>query len=220
MGKERNSERENDRRIPWRGGCFTGVIRNLLILAVIIIAISIIWRQFFGKSGTADEKTTIITSSNLEKVLRISELSTYKVTFNGVAAVKEEEDLLYNVSYEAKVSVGLDMEKIKVEVEDTGEESKKIVVTLPEIQITVVDVDPGSLDYIFEKDSANTDNVSMTALPACRVDAEEECKSNDTLLELARENAVNTVKALIKPLLEQYDEYTLEIVGEGGYRYE
>lgn len=219
MGKNRYEE-SGRRRSIFRGGCLARVVSGLLVLAAIIIAAVIVWHQFFGKTDASDEKTTIVTSSNLEKVLRISELSTYKVTFNGVAAVHEDEELLYNVSYKAKVSVGLDMEKIKVEVEDTGEESKKIIVTLPEIQITDVDVDPGSLDYIFEKKSANTDNVSMTALPACRMDAEEECSANDTLLELARENAVNTVKALIEPLLEQRNEYTLEIVGEGGYRYE
>lgn len=199
-----------------------GMIKfTIFMSAVILIALFVIVRQFLKDSDAEKEKTTAVTSSRLEKVLQISELSTYKVTYNGVAAVKNDDDkLLYNVAYEAKVSVGLDMEKIQVEVDESEEENKKIIVTLPEIEIMDVDVNPGSLDYIFEKKSADTDDVSMTAFPACRADVEEECKTNDVLFELARENAANTIKALVKPLLEQYEEYSLEIVSEGGSSYE
>ena len=208
---------ENNRRLIRKG-----VVKFTIVMVLLIfLALFVILRQFLKDSDARKENSTVVTSSRLEKVLKISELSTYKVTYNGVAAVKnDEEELLYNVAYEAKVSVGLDMEKIKVEVDETDKENRKIIVTLPEIEIMDVDVNPGSLDYIFEKKSADTEDVSRTAFPACRADVEEECKSNGVLFELARENAANTVKALAKPLLEQYQEYSLEIVGEGGFAYE
>lgn len=206
-----------------RGFISKGIVKLIIVLfVVILIALFVILRQFLKDGDAGKEKTTVVTSSRLEKVLQISELSTYKVTYNGVASVKNDDDeLLYHVAYEAKISVGLDMEKIQVEVDESEEENKKIIVTLPKIEIMDVDVNPGSLDYIFEKKSADTDDVSMAAFPACRADVEEECKSNEVLFELARENAANTIKALVKPLLEQYEEYSLEIVSEGGsYEYE
>lgn len=201
-----------------RGFISKGIVKLIIVLfVVILIVLFVILRQFLKDGDAGKEKTTVVTSSRLEKVLQISELSTYKVTYNGVASVKNDDDeLLYHVAYEAKISVGLDMEKIQVEVDESEEENKKIIVTLPKIEIMDVDVNPGSLDYIFEKKSADTDDVSMAAFPACRADVEEECKSNEVLFELARENAGNTIKALVKPLLEQYEEYSLEIVSEGG----
>lgn len=154
-------------------------------------------------------------------MLQISELSTYQVSFNGVASVSDIENKpLYHVAYEAKVGIGLDMEQLKVEVDESHEEDKKIIVTLPEIKIADVDIDPGSLDYIFEDNSADTEEISITSLPACKADAEADCKSNGLMFELAKENAVNTIKALMQPFIEQNSDYTLEIQGEGGDSYE
>lgn len=189
------------------------IIKSFFILAVLVFIAVIIYRQFFSDAAKEKEATAIETSSKLQKVLKISELSTYQVTFNGVAAVNDTEDrLLYNVAYQAKVGIGLDMEQIKVEVDDS-EDHKKIIVTLPEIKIADVTIEPGSLDYIFEDASADTEDVSITALPACKADAEADCKSNELIFELAKENAVNTIKALMQPFLAQNKDYILEIKG-------
>lgn len=183
----------------------------LLVLLVGVIAI-IAWNLFFRGDRDKEEKVEIITSSKLEDILKISELSTYKITFNGVASVKGEKDkLLYHVAYEAKVNVGLDMENINVQINNIDEKNRKVIVNLPKIEIVDVEVDPGSLDYIFIKDSANTDDVSITALSACKTDAKEECEANEVLFRLARENTVNTIKALASPLIEQSEGYSLEI---------
>ena len=112
MGTDNGTE--HNRRFIRRGM----VKFTIFMSVVILIALFVIVRQLLKDSDAEKEKTTAVTSSRLEKVLQISELSTYKVTYNGVAAVKNEDDkLLYNVAYEAKISVGLDMEKIKVEVD-------------------------------------------------------------------------------------------------------
>ena len=200
------------------GGCAGRVVKFAIAVIVMIAAGVFLWRQLGGGGGK--ETKTVLTSSKLEKVLQISDLSTYKVTFNGVAAVEAEDELLYNVAYHATVNIGLDMKEIQVTVDDSEEENKKITVVLPNIEIVDVEVEPGSLDYIFEESSANTQDVIREALSACKEDARTECSTNELLFALARENAGNTVKALTAPLLEQYPEYTLEILGEGGYRYE
>ena len=201
------------------------VKRELPVLLVIILLIAaiigiIIWNPFSEKNDVVEEKT-VITKSELEEVLHISGLSTYKVAFNGVATVKDDDKVLYHVAYEAEVSVGFDMEQIRVDLTVGGEneENKEVIVTLPKMEITDVAVDAGSLDYIFEKESANTDNVLKDAYPACKADAEEECNFNKALFDMAEENAVNFVRALLEPLLEP-NEYSLKVVDEGGNSYE
>lgn len=190
------------------------VIKLIIFFAVLIFIMFAIHRLIFSSDAKEKEVTTVETSSKLQKVLQISELSTYQVTFNGVAAVKDTDNkLLYNVAYRAKIGIGLDMEQIKVDVDDTDEAHKKIIVTLPEIKIADVTIDPGSLDYIFEDASADTEDVSITSLPACKADAEADCKSNDLIFKLANENAVNTIKALMQPFLAQNKDFTLEIRG-------
>ena len=188
------------------------LIKSFCLLIVLLVIVFFLWRQFFSsnkKGGT----TTVGTSSRLEKILQISELSTYQVTFNGVADINDDAgNLLFYTAYQAKVSIGLDMEKIQVSVTDPDEPEQKITVTLPEIEISDVNVDPGSLDYIFADSSADTDTVSITALPACKADAEAECRSDKVMFALARENAVNTIEALMQPFLAQNKQYQLEII--------
>lgn len=184
-----------------------------MLLILLLIVFFLLWRPFSGDRSKSGETTAISTSSRLEKILHISELSTYQVTFNGVADISGDDgSLLFHTAYQAKVSIGLDMENIQVSVTDPEEPEPKITVTLPEIEIADVNVDPGSLDYIFADNSANTDTVSIIALPACKADAEAECRSDKVMFELARENAVNTIEALMQPFLEQHKEYQLEII--------
>lgn len=193
------------------------LIKSILLLMILLLFIWMLWRPFGSGARQEKEITLAEASSKLEKVLKISELSTYQVTFNGVANVTgAENQLLYHVAYKAKVRIGIDMEKITVSVKDTQntdapDEKKKIIVALPPVEIADVDVDPGSLDYIFTDPSADTPDVSITSLPACKADAEADCQSNELLFELARENAVNTVEALMRPFLAQNKDYELEI---------
>ena len=111
------------------------------------------------------------------------------------------------------------MDQIKVSIDDTDPENKLMQVTLPDAEIADVNVDPGSLDYIFKDRNADTADVSVTSLPACIADAEADCRSNEELFTLARENAVRTVEALMQPFLAQTKEYTLKIAGKGGAPY-
>lgn len=223
MKEETDMEREDQtgkkqKRTAIRKRFALRPIRLLLLAAVVAAAACFIRCSFFGGE---EEQTTVLTSSQLAEVLKISELSVYKVTFNGVAAVNDEEgDLLYNVAYEAKVNVGFDTEELFVSVDETDAADKKIVVTLPDMEVMDAVVDPGSLDYIFAKKRTNTDDVSATAFPACKVDAEEECRANPLIFEQAMENAVHTIRGLTQPLLEQYEDYSLKIVDKGGVTYE
>ena len=178
-----------------------------VIIAVIITALMIKIKIFNKKS-----EPTIISKATLEKVINVSDLSTFEAIYNGVAAVENEEkpeNIDYYVSYEAKVKAGIDFALVEVEV---NEAEKIITVTLPEVKITDVDVDIASLDYIFMNNKANTETVSAQAYKKCIKDVTKESNSTDEIYKSARQNARNIVEALISPFVEQLDsEYKLEI---------
>ena len=195
-------ERPRTKRIK-----FKHIAVLFVIIAVIITALMIKIKIFNKKS-----EPTIISKATLEKVINVSDLSTFEAIYNGVAAVANEENpenIDYYVSYEAKVKAGIDFELVEVEVNETD---KVITVTLPEVKITDVDVDIASLDYIFMNNKANTQTVSEQAYKKCIKDVTKESNSTDEIYESARQNARNIVEALISPFVEQLDsEYKLEI---------
>ena len=194
-------ERPRTKRIKFK------YIAVLFIIAIIVTAL-IIKTKIFNKKS----EPTIISKATLEKVINVSDLSTFEAIYNGVAAVENEEkpeNIDYYVSYEAKVKAGIDFALVEVEVNETD---KIITVTLPEVKITDVDVDIASLDYIFMNNKANTQTVSAQAYKKCIKDVTKESNSTDEIYESARQNARNIVEALISPFVEQLDsEYKLEI---------
>ena len=195
-------ERPRTKRIKFKH------IAVLFVIILVIITALMIKIKIFNKKS----KPTIISKATLEKVINVSDLSTFEAIYNGVAAVANEENpenIDYYVSYEAKVKAGIDFELVEVEV---NEAEKIITVTLPEVKITDVDVDIASLDYIFMNNKANTQTVSEQAYKKCIKDVTKESNSTDEIYESARQNARNIVEALISPFVEQLDsEYKLEI---------
>lgn len=187
---------------------------HLSTLVVILIGIAVVVAiSGMLSAGKRDKQPPeVITVSSLQEIVNVSELSTYTAVYNGIAQVMNEanpEQTDYYVSYEAKVYAGIDFEQIQISVDD---QEKKIVVKLPEVTITKVDVDIASMDFIFYNNSANTSTVSQAAYKACEADAQEESAQQKAIYELARQNACNVLKALIQPLVEQVDAaYTLSV---------
>lgn len=199
-------ENKQEHKMNW--SIFRKLRIAILVLAAVIVGVWM-WKTFMADDKNV-EKKTIITESSLEKVVKISDLSTYKAVYNGVAHIYDKniaDKILYHVSYESEIKIGIDTDKIKVAVD---EENKKVTVTLPEIKINDVIVDIASLDYIFEDKSADTEDVSNEAYQACIEDAQNDSESNAQIIDLARANCENMIKALINPLLEQED-YSLKI---------
>lgn len=151
----------------------------VVILAVVVILIGAGYKlaKQLGWFGLKPKvKTTILTSSQLEEVLQIDDLAVSTMTYNGVAAVpqkKHPNKIAYYVSYNACAKASMNMEEIKVNIdEDVPEgQAKKIVVTLPRIQVKEVVVDMASMDYMFIKKSAEKSDVSEEAYAACLADA-------------------------------------------------
>jgi hypothetical protein len=185
------------------------LILPMMILLIAVAAVIFITTKFLGGQ---EKKAEILTTAELEKIINISELSTFQAVYNGIANVmneKKSNQLDYYVSYEAKVRAGFDLEKVKI---NKDEEAKKITVTIPEIKITDVIVDIASLDYMFENNKANTNTVSEQAYKACIADATSESEKESKIYDLAKQNAKNIMEALISPFIEQLNsEYKLEI---------
>lgn len=181
----------------------------IVLIAVILIAIIILRFAVLRPKNTEAE---IISKSTLEKIIKVSDLSTYEAVYNGVAKVMNEqnpENVDYYVSYDARIKAGIDFEKVDVDVDH---DQKMITVKLPEIEIQDVNVDIASLDYIFINNAANTATVSEEAYKKCKEDATEESKTKNAIYDLAEQNLQNIIEALISPFVEQLDsEYQLQI---------
>lgn len=214
-----NQEYEKNKDIDLSYESTTGTNRmkktsKKLILLIMILVIGVAAGIFSTTwlFGRQEKKVEILTISELEKIINISELSSFQAVYNGIAKVmneKESDQLDYYVSYEAKVNAGFDFEKIKI---NKDEESKKITITIPEIKITDVTVDIASLDYIIQNNKANTNTVSEQAYKACIEDATSESEKESKIYDLAKQNAKNNMEALISPFIQELDsEYKLEI---------
>lgn len=181
------------------------VIGICLVIAVIVLFI-------IPKIKKQKQGPEIISVTTLEKILNVSDLSTFEAVYNGIAKVHDDDSRImvkYYVSYSSKITAGIDFEQLVISVDD---ENKIIHITLPEVKITDVIVDITSMDYIFNDLDANTATVSEEAYQACIEDATNESQAEEKIYELARQNAKNIVKALVNPFVEQLGtDYKLEI---------
>lgn len=184
----------------------------LSIFTVLLLLIFILSMIVYHNRPQNNKESNVITKSTIEKIINTSDVSTFETIYNGVVRVYNEKNtdkIDYYISYESKVQSGFDVKKVKV---DMDKEKKIVKVTLPEIKLTDVTVDIGSLDYIFMDDKAETDTVSAEAYKKCTEDAKEKVKSQDEVADLAKENAANFIKAVTEPFVEQLgDEYQLVI---------
>lgn len=187
-------------------------LKKPIIIVSVLAAVGVLI-LVFGHSHLSG-KEIVLTKSALEKIVKTSELSTAEVVYNSVLKVhneKKPEQVDYFVSYDATVKVGIDFEEIEVDEPDT--DNKIITVRIPKMKITEVNVDPGSLDFIFNNKKLNTYETSVQAQKLCGTDAEKKAMSNEQIMELARENTESLIKGLIEPLVEQLDEkYTVNVV--------
>lgn len=179
-----------------------GVVALILVGTLVVLLLK----------GEKETEPSIITTSTLEKILNVSDLSTFEAIYNGVAKVTNPDDpqeIDYYVSYNATVKAGIDFEQVVISVD---EDAKIISVKLPKIKISDITVDIESMDYIFLNDDANTETVSEEAYKKCIDDVTRESNNETAIFELAEQNAKNIVEALIRPFVSSLDsEYQLQI---------
>ncbi len=181
-----------------------------VISSIIVIGLCFLIYTLFIKEDSAPE---IFTESTLERIIDINELSTFESIYIGVTEVMNEnkpENTDYYVYYESVVKAGIDFKEIEISIDH---DNLIVLIEMPEVIITEIAVDITSLDYIFINSSANKLAVTEKAYEACIEDVTTETENEESIKNIARETAENTIIALIKPFVEQLNEsYTLEIM--------
>lgn len=185
--------------------------KRILLIAIIVILLLLGGILLFQSSSQQSTPQIDVTLA-LEKIVKTSDLSTAVFKYGGIVEVhnaKKPKDIDYYISYKASVYAGVDFSEIQFKKDDT---EKTIFALLPEVTIKDTVVDPESLDFIFMNKKANDVSVTSTALTACETDIQQECTNENALLEVARLNTENAVRALTEPIIEQLcNGYTLVI---------
>lgn len=184
----------------------------LVIAAVVILVAIAAVAVLLQTSGREEPQPQVFNKSTLERIINVSELSTFTAVYNGIARVaneKKPEKIDYYVSYEATVNAGIDFQKVEISMD---EEQKTITLKVPEAHITNQSVEMSSLDFIFMNQKADKSGVTEAAYKACEEDVRQESEQQTAICELAKQNAENVLKALTKPIVDQLgDGYQLVI---------
>ena len=184
----------------------------LVIAAVVILVAIAAVAVLLQTSGREEPQPQVFNKSALERIINVSELSTFTAVYNGIARVaneKKPEKIDYYVSYEATVNAGIDFQKVEISMD---EEQKTITLKVPEAHITNQSVEMSSLEFIFLNKKADKPGVTEVAYKACEEDVRQESEQQTAICELAKQNAENVLKALTKPIVDQLgDGYQLVI---------
>lgn len=184
----------------------------LVIAAVVILVAIAAVAVLLQTSGREEPQPQVFNKSTLERIINVSELSTFTAVYNGIARVaneKKPEKIDYYVSYEATVNAGIDFQKVEISMD---EEQKTITLKVPEAHITNQSVEMSSLDFIFLNQKTDKSGVTEAAYKACEEDVRQESEQQTAICELAKQNAENVLKALTKPIVDQLgDGYQLVI---------
>lgn len=171
---------------------------------VVVALLGLIALGVFGVTSgiNAGKPTEVLTSTSLEKVVRVSKLSTADFSYEGIAEkVDGEGNVVCHVFYRARIGTTADLGETTFAIDD---DAKKVYPQLPKITISEPVIDDSSFDY-FESNP----NISMSELMTiCKQDAYNEISKNGDVLGVARENLKKTVSALTEPVL-QVDGYEI-----------
>lgn len=173
--------------------------KKTIILAAALVLIIVAAGSLFGPNVMNKiGKENVITSSQLEKAIDISQLSTAEFVYNGIAEKYDDdkpEKVECYIAYHANVKVGIQMEDVKLEID---EENKTVTPMLPEISVNIAALDENEISYI----PKNPDIPLKEIITLCKEDAVSEANDSKKLYQTAEENLKSVIEALLSPILE------------------
>lgn len=184
--------------------------RVKLLIAGIVVGIVIILvaaALLFQK----EPELAIVSESSLKEIINTDELATLEYFYHSIVQVKDEETdkVKYHVTYEGTVRMGINFEEIKINIDEAN---KQINVLLPDAELFDYNIEPGTLDFIFEKEKYETETVIIEAESVCKEDLRKKASGDTDLMKLAKESAMDAMNALLCPWIEQVaDEYTVVV---------
>ena len=174
-------------------------IPSILLIAGIVILFFVFMSRIVPIIVPA--KPQIIDSESLKKKVSISELSTAKFTYNGIAVYKEDDKEKCKILYHGDVKAGIDFSDIDFVFD---KDNKTIKPILPEIRLSTNVIDENSLSFIPSKAQINLGD----ALKVCKEDIQNEANACEELWSAAKESLRNSIEGLIYPLA-QANGYTI-----------
>ena len=187
----------------WKNWKFVLVCAAVIVVAIAVIVVTVNLNRKDEVVEEIPSEPEIEVSSTLTKILGKSKLSTFLAVYDGIVTVKDEKgNVKYHVAYEAMVKTGIDISQVQFTVDKAD---KIIHIVVPEAQINEINVDHKSLDFMFQNEKYNTSEVVAEAYGLCENDADTECKDQEAIFELAKQNAGNVLKAMVEPIVKQID---------------
>ena len=186
---------------------------KILLLAAAAILVCVVALIALFPQKTPEPQIDVTTT--LERIVKSSDLSTAVFQYNGIVEIPNKKNIQkidYYIYYKASVYAGIDFSQVKFTEDKTA---KTITATLPKVEIQDTVVDPDSLDFMFQSKKADNISVLDAAFTACETDIRQECTSESAILDVARLNAENAVRALTEPVMDSIcKDYTLVIQSE------
>lgn len=180
-----------------------------LFLAILCTILGILLGRWLEQKKKPIINGTVIQ----QKISMCSDLTTSTLDYHG-AVNFEEGDIpwitqkTFTMEYDAHVEAGIDLSKTKVEVQDTV-----IYVTIPDVEIQNVVIDPNSLTFTNESFALfNWKEHEDVAEALQYANDDAELHADETRLrEQARTQAEEVIRTLLDPIIED-ENNTYEIV--------
>ena len=184
----------------------------LMLLCCVILGTLIMSKDKLLIIGKQTPTSTVVSAPDLEKVIKESRISTFTAVYNGIAEVPDSENpdnISYYVRYEARVRAGFDLNDLDVTTDGTA-----ILVTIPPITLDTPNVDIGSLDRMNVTKTDKLSELNGDEYRICEADAAEEASKKEAIIDLAEENAENTIRGLMQPFLDGINYTDVEFTKE------
>lgn len=202
--RERPRKREAERGL----GKFT----NYILITFFLLSLLMVGYLTFSITKKIYTKPEPVIDSQFisAKLDEASDLTTATLTYNGLITYTDGNipfitQKSFSMIYTAEIRAGIDMSKVDIKVTED-----KVIITLPEVEIQGVDVDPDSIQFYDEKYAlfnwSDKDDV-VTAISSAEADVQEKADING-LKDKSRVQAEEIIKGL---LIDSIGERTLEI---------
>lgn len=177
-----------------------------IIVAVVIIAVL---AGLFAMGAFDVPEETIITSSTLTEVIQTAKLTTAKYVQHGIAKAHIDGKQDGYVLYYAIVKPNVNLAEITYEIDH---DTKEVTVVIPEKFTFDVELleDDNHKFYYYPKNQDDWTGRDVSYI--CETDAKQKAEANTELIAKARESLINTIEALLNPILSRNDyTFTVEI---------
>ena len=148
----------------------------------------------------------------LSQIRAICNLATLKTYYHNVAKLEKSKDWIFQkdrelwIEYTGITTIGIDMSKVEMKVEN-----EKVTVTLPMAKLLSIDIDEDKIDknsYVYSQDNALLFKNEITAeeqteaINQAQMTMKKEVEENPQLLKMAQERAKDLIERYINQLGE------------------